>query len=40
MVVSPYVGMALKQDGGPNGCTCTCISNYAITRLGKGPMHL
>ena len=33
MVVSPYVGMTRKQDGGSNGC----ISNYtAITRLGAG----
>ena len=32
-VVSPYVGMARKQDGGSNGC----ISNYtAITQLGTG----
>ena len=36
MVVSPYVGMARKQDGGSNGC----ISNYmTITRLRAGFTH-
>ena len=35
-VVTPYVGMARKQDGGSNGC----ISNYtAINRLGAGFAH-
>ena len=35
-VVSPYVGMAQKQDGSSNGC----ISNYTIiTRLGVSVMH-
>ena len=32
-VVTPYVGMARKQDGSSNGCTC--ISNYTmINQLG------
>ena len=35
-VVSPYVGMMQKQDGGSN----ECISNYTtITRLGPSVTH-
>ena len=35
-VVSPYVGMVRKQDGGSNGC----ISNYRIiTQLGASVVH-
>ena len=35
-LVSPYVGMARKQDGGSNGC----ISNYTtVTRLGVSVTH-
>ena len=34
--MSPYVGMAQKQDGGSNGC----ISNYMmITQLGASVTH-
>ena len=37
MVVSPYVGMAQKQDGGSNGC----ITNYTtITQLGASVIHV
>ena len=35
-LVSPFVGMARKQDGGSNGC----ISNYTtITRIGASVTH-
>ena len=36
-VLSPYVGMVRKQDGGSNGCI---IGNYTtITRLGASVTH-